>query len=75
MPGRSALRADSTALLGLASRRELASFAALTTLKHARRVRCGCALARADASPALLAAPEIAPTRPHRVPPAAPHGR
>ena len=40
---------------------ELAAFAALSPLKQTRRVSFGCALARADPRPALLAAPEIAP--------------
>ena len=46
---------------------ELASFAALTALNHPRRVRRTKRAARADLSPALLAAPEIAPTG-HRPP-------
>jgi hypothetical protein len=47
---------------------QLAAFASLSTLKHVRRVRSGCARVRAPTStPALLAAPQVAPTA-HRPP-------
>jgi hypothetical protein len=46
----------------------LAAFAALSTLRHVRRVRSGCARVRAPTStPALRAAPQVAPTA-HRPP-------
>ena len=62
MPGRSALRADSTAMLALGSRRETPSV---------RFAHCGQTVpssqstkraARAGPNPAMLATPEIAPT-------------
>ena len=58
---RSPLRCDSAVLLTLESRPELASFAALTTLKQAGRSQFWMRAARADSKAALLTATEIAP--------------
>ena len=68
---RSTLRSDCAVVLALGSRPELAALTSFATLKHAGRSQFWMRAARADAKPALLVAPEIAPTRPHRVPPAA----
>jgi len=65
---RSALRADSPAVLGLVARRKLASFAALTTLRQTRRSQI---TKRAGARRRRPCAPRRHTNRPCRIPPAA----
>ena len=73
MLGRSALRSDSAAMLGLGSRRRTRYVRFALCAQTAAPSQLTKRAARADPSPALLAAPEIAPAG-HRLPRRAPCG-